>query len=650
MKIKLKKLSLLNFQGIRNLEIDFSDRTDILGYNAAGKTTVLNAFTWLMFGKDAQDRQQFELKTLDANNQVIPKLNHEVKGIIEINGTPTELKRVLREKWVKKRGESELRFEGNTEDYFIDRVPMSKTDYQKAISDIIREDQFKLITSPLYFNSVMDWKTRREMLFRMAGDTTYAEVAEKDVKLEYILPDIEKKSIEGFKKQLAADKKAIRGELDQITPRIDEQSRTMPKIPDVDSINARIAELNEELEGINGNLEAINNANKQRQETLKLLYDQVNQLNAVKQKIKTEAINKADSINAESQNKINTIKNDIENKKIQADGLKGKIALSLKEIKYLEEQNNVLRNQIEKLNDETPDFSQVQEECPTCKRPFNPEDVEGKREDIERAFNEESERKFNNLQNKGIANNKEIKTHSENIDNWRKELSVLESEINDLIEKYNSVNVVAKHSFEEYLDKEQIAELDKKIASVNEEINKPRPGQDDEQEQIRKSEILKEIDKLKDELTAVKIIEGKKARIKELEESARDLSQQLAEIEKKEYLVELFNRTYITSIEDKINSMFGHGVKFRMFREQINGGETEDCTLIVGGVPWHDLNSAGKIQAGIACINSISMHFGYNAPVFVDNAETIITLPETESQLIRLIVSENHKELTVSNS
>jgi len=117
---------------------------------------------------------------------------------------------------------------------------MNKTEYKAAISQIINEDQFKLITNPLYFNSVMEWKDRRNMLFKMAGDVSYVDIAERYEQLQEILPDIEKKSIEGLKKQLDVDKKAIRKELDQITPRIDEQTRTMPEKPDVEFINNKI--------------------------------------------------------------------------------------------------------------------------------------------------------------------------------------------------------------------------------------------------------------------------------------------------------------------------------------------------------------------------------------------------------------------------
>lgn len=56
--IKLKKLILENFKGIKQLKIDFSNVTNIFGDNGVGKTTIFDAFTWLMFGKDSTDKKR----------------------------------------------------------------------------------------------------------------------------------------------------------------------------------------------------------------------------------------------------------------------------------------------------------------------------------------------------------------------------------------------------------------------------------------------------------------------------------------------------------------------------------------------------------------------------------------------------------------
>lgn len=103
MEIKLKSLKLKNFKGIKDLHINFGQVTNISGENASGKTTIFDAFTWLLFDKDCTDRKDFAIKTHDKNGNTIHGLSHEVEGIIEFDGTETILKKVYTEKWTKKR-------------------------------------------------------------------------------------------------------------------------------------------------------------------------------------------------------------------------------------------------------------------------------------------------------------------------------------------------------------------------------------------------------------------------------------------------------------------------------------------------------------------------------------------------------------------
>jgi hypothetical protein len=97
-------------------------------------------------------------------------------------------------------------------------------------------------------------------------------------------------------------------------------------------------------------------------------------------------------------------------------------------------------------------------------------------------------------------------------------------------------------------------------------------------------------------------------------------------------------------VSERINSKFKLA-KFKMFETQINGGITETCEAVFDGVPYSDLNQAMKVNIGIDVINTLSAHYNINAPVFVDNAESVTALEKMQSQVIRLIVSEKHKKL-----
>ena len=67
---------------------------------------------------------------------------------------------------------------------------------------------------------------------------------------------------------------------------------------------------------------------------------------------------------------------------------------------------------------------------------------------------------------------------------------------------------------------------------------------------------------------------------------------------------------------------------------------------MVDGVPFSDLNNAGRINAGLDIINAICRFEEVYAPIFIDNAESVNKLLPVNSQSIRLIVSE-HKTLVI---
>ena len=74
---------------------------------------------------------------------------------------------------------------------------------------------------------------------------------------------------------------------------------------------------------------------------------------------------------------------------------------------------------------------------------------------------------------------------------------------------------------------------------------------------------------------------------------------------------------------------------------QINGGVNECCEAMVNGVPYADANRAAQINAGLDIINTIARHYGITAPVFIDNAEAVNELIPCDSQVIRLLVSND---------
>ena len=84
MEIKIKRLRLRNFKGVRDADYLFNGRNaTIEGPNGSGKSTVFDAFTWLLFGKDHRDQTSstFEIKTIDpATGRPYPREDHWVEA------------------------------------------------------------------------------------------------------------------------------------------------------------------------------------------------------------------------------------------------------------------------------------------------------------------------------------------------------------------------------------------------------------------------------------------------------------------------------------------------------------------------------------------------------------------------------------------
>ena len=132
----------------------------------------------------------------------------------------------------------------------------------------------------------------------------------------------------------------------------------------------------------------------------------------------------------------------------------------------------------------------------------------------------------------------------------------------------------------------------------------------------------------------------------ELREEQKRAAAALEQAEKLSFTIEEFIRWKTRFVEDSVHGLF-RLVSFRLFREQANGGLAECCDVTVDGVPYAALNNGARINAGLDIIRQLSEHYGVRVPLFVDNAEGVTRLEDAGTQVIRLVVSAEDKNLRV---
>ena len=647
--MKLLSLKLKNFKGIRDFTLDAQGSdVSIYGDNATGKTSLMDAFLWLLFSKDSANRADFDIKTLDQDGQALHGLDHSVEAVLDLGGRPMTLQKVYAEKWTKRRGEASKTFTGHTTDHFLDGVPVQKKEYDAAVADIVDEDVFKLLTNPRYFNDMLHWQKRREILLEVCGDITDADVIASDKDLSKLPGILGDRSLDDHRKVIAAKRTEINRELDRIPIRIDEVNQGLPELPK-DGREAYENELNildslkSDTEEQRLRIEAggeIAEKKKALRELEAELLDMQNQLRVgiddktgAARAERTKIAGEIDSLNSAIRSKEHAV------------------ADNQREIERLENRMTQLRADWDAEDKKVFEFRQ-DDVCPTCRRPLPAEQLQDARDKALADFNQAKAKKLAEitaqgkddkaragelaLENTGIQ--KEIKIAEEQLGElkWRAgesqksmdELSFLaEDTVNDpaYVEKASGKQILLD-AIEELKagNREALTEIEAEIEELNARIAAARSS-----------------------LGAFEAHAKGKARIAELEAQERELAAEFERLEGELYLTEQFVRAKVKLLEDKINSRFEHA-RFKLFNVLVNGGIEECCETLYQGVPYSSaLNNAAQINVGLDIINTLSEHYGFSAPIWIDNREAVTRLIPTTAQLISLIVSEPDKKLRV---
>lgn len=654
-KIILKSLALVNFKGVRDFSIAFNDGiTTVCGDNGTGKTTLYDAYLWLLFGKDSTGRSDgangFNVKTTGEDGKPIYRLEHSVTAVLEVDGKEIKLQRSLVEKWQKVNGTTDEVMKDETQ-YFINDVRTgTKKEYQAEISEIIPEDVFRMITNPYYFTS-LSAETQKDMLLEMVGNIDDEEVAATDPDFLALLDQINGTSLAKWAREIAAKKKAYNDALATIPASIETAQKLMPESENWAALEKQLKEVQDRVKEIDAQIadkSALNDeAYKRKMALMKQQADKRIKLQDRENTIRMEANaahNKALSDIQQMENELSIYQKNLDNYRNDKMNVDGKIdELNGKLVEMREQFKAVAKEQF-------PEPSGDVLVCPTCGEPYKGENLENAIAKLRGNFEQSKSKRQKDIQTKGKQYKAEYDRAVEQQTKLTGLIAKLEDdalEIKGNIEiKKNNIPVAGNADEVIANDKECIA-LRNDIAEIANQLQVEVPQADVSELQNEKADSNAAIADINKRLGKRVMIERVNKEIADLEEKRIANNQAKADLEKWEDVYLRFQKAKDEVLMQRINGLF-NVVSFSFVKEQKNGGEKVTCYCMVNGVPYADVNACGKVNAGLDIINAICATKGISAPIFIDNRESFNQIIPTISQIVNLKVS-NDKSLTINN-
>lgn len=652
-KIILKSLALVNFKGVRDFSIAFNDGiTTVCGDNGTGKTTLYDAYLWLLFGKDSTGRSDgangFNVKTTGEDGKPIYRLEHSVTAVLEVDEKEIKLQRSLVEKWQKVNGTTEEVMKDETQ-YFINDVRTgTKKEYQAEISEIIPEDVFRMITNPYYFTS-LGAETQKDMLLEMVGNIDDEEVAATDPDFLALLDQINGTSLAKWAMEIAAKKRACNDALATIPASIETAQKLMPESENWTVLEKQLKEVQDRVTEIDAQIadkSALNDeAYKRKMALMKQQADKRIKLQDRENTIRMEANaahNKALSDIQQMENELSINQKNLDSYRNDKMNVDGKIdELNGKLVEMREQFKTVAKEQF-------PEPSGDVLVCPTCGEPYKGENLENAIAKLRGNFEQSKSKRQKDIQTKG----KKYKAEYDRAVEQQTKLTGLIAKLEDdaleikgnITIKKNNIPVAGNADEAIANDKECIG-LRNDIAEIANQLQVEVPQADVSELQSEKADSNAAIADINKRLGKRAMIERVNKEIADLEEKRIANNQAKADLEKWEDVYLRFQKAKDEVLMQRINGLF-NVVSFSFVKEQKNGGEKVTCYCMVNGVPYADVNACGKVNAGLDIINAICATKGISAPIFIDNRESFNQIIPTISQIVNLKVS-NDKSLTI---
>lgn len=633
-----------NFKKFIDQTIEFGEEeTGIFGQNYRGKSSIADAFSWVMFNKSSTgntEGSQFRPRRYDENGVNIDHVDVVVEMLLLVDGNEVKIRKAQSQKWVRHHGEDFDSYTGDETKYEWNDVPVTATEHKKKVAEIISEEVFRMISNPASFPALKA-KEQREFLLKNVANITDDDVFAAHSEFEAVRTAMGSHTLEELS---AKNKKAMKEYAEkqkEIPVRIDQESK---RIEDID-----FSEKEKELEKLQSDLAD----NETKIEDTGKAYERLNELKLEKARFESELVQIKRSVEEEEAEKKREIQAKIDNanrefEKYNYEKKQAETDMKISETavtKLEKELANTRESYMEEMKKELSEDSFI---CPTCGQKIQ----ENQREEIAAEFEQKKADAINSLNELGkqlSSSLQEVKAGMEKAMARIKEVKVKMVDANaeknkamqELTEFDNAPTDLINNK--DYLyAKEQIEKLETEIASIDTSDTDTLKAKLKEE----RATIQESIDKVKEELALKTVIEKSKETIEELKAEMVEVTQSLANCEQLESAIDKFNKAKMDMLSERINGKF-KVVKWKLFELQKNQKYAEVCVCMINGSCYGENTTSAteRMMAGMDIINTLQDIYEVKAPIFLDDADLYNdwNIPAMDCQLIKLCVSEDEK-------
>lgn len=661
-QILFEKLKLLNFCGIRELEVNFGeDLTVISGRNGIGKSTIANALTYVLFGTDLKGNT-FDIKTFDRDHNIIPEIEHSAEltlRCIEPDDVPGEhddfvFKRTLTDSW---KGDKCT----NTYKYFINDEVCTAGEFKKCVDSICPEVTFRLCSSATDFVS-RPWAEQRKFLQQLVPEITADAITQGDAKYDFVLEALKKQDIETLVHHIKYKRTEIQKLLDEVPIRLQELNKTLPDAEDWEDLAAELQKKQNEFSGVGDKIASCKNGgaaqvrNEGIRKQLEFQRNRIDQMEKGARRMSGEEEIKhgSDLITARTaKSKAQAMVDELQAK---LEGFTETELYIKQQLEYLQTQKKDGAQQYDEALAEQWQWDDNESFCPHCGQPYPVEKLLQIKRESEDRFNERKAKRLKELVTLAGNIKSDINKHQsllEQLDADRttttNQLTEAHKSLKDVKANYAEVMKEEPRGYTMILaENENYKQACEEVKRLEDELNAP-VAEDEEQKKLladlenQSKTLYGEIESLRSRLAKKEQYDHVTSLIEECKKNKETYQNQLDDLDEKLDIATDYYQHSCSLLEEEVNKHFKF-VQWSLFKTNLDGDKKPFCECYHDGVPYSRLNGAAKVNAGIDIAYTIAQFYDVSVPMILDECESNLhPIKRTGNQQIRLYVSKDDK-------